>query len=318
MEKGRFLRSLLAVAMVGHLGAASAMPNGEHGWFWYQNPPPPPKPILLPPPPPPAPAPVQKPKKAKPKPPPVFSVQWIRHALPKYRDEAINDPSTANVTRYLALQKVMFDKAQNFAEKFVQVANTNPTLDYSDIVPRGEAANDTFNSYISQARMQSLRYLSHKVGFWVFVSSSCPFCNMQIEQFQHLVEMDGFKVMYIDTDGGPVAAVPKNAAFVEDEGQAKMLHLMETPSIVMVWPPNNFAIISQGYQVAGSLMNDIVNDAGYLHLLPKSMAKWATSPYDRGVLTTAQMQKAEKEGITTPAQVSKYVQEETAERIQNW
>lgn len=296
---------------------ASAMPDGEHGWFWYQTPPPPPKKIkiLPPPPPPPAPTPVVKEKSKKP---PIFSVQWISHALPKYRDAAINDPNTKNVTAYLSLQKVMFDKAQNFAEKFVQVANTNPALDYSNLVPRGDASNSTFNTYIAANRMKALRYLSHKVGFWVFVGSQCPFCNMQIDQYEHLVQLDHFSTMFIDTDGGRISGLPANAVFVKDEGQARMLHIMETPAVVMVWPPDNFAIIAQGYQVSGTLMEDIVNDAGYLHLLPKSLAQWATSPYERGVLTTTQMQKAEREGITTPAQISHYVQAQTEKRIKDW
>lgn len=62
-------------------------------------------------------------------------------------------------------------------------------------------------------------------------------------------------------------------------------------------------------------MGNIVNDAGYRHLLPKSLAQWARSPYERGVLTTTQMRKAEGAGITTPAQISRYVQAKTKKRI---
>ncbi len=296
---------------------AGPLDSNAHGWFWYQMPPPPPpkpkplpKPMI-------APKPVVK-KKTKPKKPPVLSVKWIRVNLKKYRDNAINNPSTKNVTQYLSLQKVMFDKAQNFAEKFVQVANTNPVLDYSSLVPRSNAGNSEFNTYIADNRQKALQYLTHHVGIWVFVKHACPFCNMQLNQYQHLQELAHFHTVYIDVNHGPVSDIPKNAVFVQDHGQAKMLHLVETPAIVMVWPPDNFAVITQGYQVAGTLMNNLVADAGYVHLLPKKLAEWSTSPYERGVLTTKQIHAAEKAGITTPQQISQYIQNQTQKRITSW
>lgn len=307
----------MAAAMLTAMPGAFAGPldSNAHGWFWYQlPPPPPPKPRPLPVM---APKPVAKPK-PKPKKPQVLSVKWIRVHLKKYRNEAINNPSTKNVTNYLSLQKVMFDKAQNFAEKFVQVANTNPVLNYSNLVPRSNAGNSAFNTYIADNRQKALQYLTKKVGMWVFVKHDCPFCNMQLGQYRHLLQLAHFRTVYIDVNHGSISGVPKNAVFVQDHGQAKMLHLVETPAIVMVWPPDNFAVVTQGYQVAGTLMQNIVADAGYVHLLPKKLAQWSTSAYERGVMTTQEIHAAEKEGITAPGQISNYVQNQTENRIHTW
>ncbi len=309
----------VAAAMLTVMPSAFAGPldSNAHGWFWYQLPPPPlPKPK-------PRPLPIMAPKpvaktKPKPKKPQVLSVKWIRVHIKKYRNEAINNPSTKNVTNYLSLQKVMFDKAQNFAEKFVQVANTNPVLNYSNLVPRSNAGNSAFNTYIADNRQKALQYLTKKVGMWVFVKHDCPFCNMQLGQYRHLLQLAHFRTVYIDVNHGAISGVPKNAVFVQDHGQAKMLHLVETPAIVMVWPPDNFAVVTQGYQVAGTLMQNIVADAGYVHLLPKKLAQWSTSAYERGVMTTQEIQAAEKEGITAPGQISNYVQNQTESRIHNW
>lgn len=320
----RTASALVATALIAGYQAAAlpafADPLGSnaHGWFWYQlPPPPPPKPKPQP-----KPIPVQKPvvkkQKTPPPKPPVLSVKWIRVHLKKYRNNAINNPSTKNVTDYLSLQKVMFDKAQNFAEKFVQVANTNPVLDYSSLVPRSNAGNSEFNTYIADNRQKALQYLTHHVGIWVFVKHDCPFCNMQLAQYRHIQELAHFHTVYIDVNHGPVSGLPKNAVFVEDHGQAKMLHLVETPAIVMVWRPDNFAVVTQGYQVAGTLMENLVADAGYVHLLPKKLAEWSTSPYERGVLTTKQIHHAEQAGITTPQQISRYIQHQTQTRIENW
>ena len=319
-ERARALTAIgVAAAMLTVMPGAFAGPldSNAHGWFWYQLPPPPP------PKPKPQPLPIMAPKPvAKPKPkskkPQVLSVKWIRVHLKKYRNEAINNPSTKNVTNYLSLQKVMFDKAQNFAEKFVQVANTNPVLDYSNLVPRSNAGNSAFNTYIADNRQKALQYLTKKVGMWVFVKHDCPFCNMQLGQYRHLLQLAHFRTVYIDANHGAISGIPKNAVFVQDHGQAKMLHLVETPAIVMVWPPDNFAVVSQGYQVAGTLMQNIVTDAGYVHLLPKHLANWSTSPYERGVLTTQQIHAAGAQNISTPAQIAQYVENQTTSRIHNW
>lgn len=304
-------------------GAAHAdvLDGDQRGWMWYQLPPPPPKPL---PPPrpvvqaPPKPAPV---KKAAPKPagPKVFSVQWIKHTLPKWRNRAINDPSTKNVTQYLALQKVMFDKAQNFAEKFVQVANTNPVLNYSAIIPRSGAGNTDFQSYLQQNKMRALRYLSKRVGMWVFVKHGCPFCDMQLTQYGNMNQMIHFATDYIDVNNGPITGLPKNAVLVQDHGQAKALHLVETPTIIMIYPPNNFAIVSQGYQVMGSLEDNILADAEYLHLLPKKLTEWTgANAYERGVLTTAQMKQAQNQKNANPQTITQYIENATASRISDW
>ncbi len=256
-----------------------------------------------------------KPKKKTPKP---LSVQWIKVELPKLRDKAINNPNTKNVTQYLSVQKVMFDKAQNFAEKFVQVANTNPVLNYSNFVPRSNAGNADFNTYIAWNKQHALQYLTHKVGIWVFVKHDCPFCNLQIQQYKHLLQQAKFKTIYIDANGGTVSGIPKDAVFVRDHGQAKLLHLVETPAIVMVYPPDNFAIVSQGYQVMASLEQNLLADANYLHLLPKKMSEWSESAYERGVLTTKEIHDAAQAGITSPKQISRYVEMQTAARTQNW
>jgi conjugal transfer pilus assembly protein TraF len=306
-------RAGFAIALLGISALAFA---DRPGWFWYQLPPP------LPPKPKPMPKPVAVPKptpvKPKKKTPPPLSVQWIRVELPKLRDQAINNPSTKNVTQYLAVQKVMFDKAQNFAEKFVQVANTNPVLDYSNFVPRSNAGNSEFNTFIAWRKQHALQYLTHHVGIWVFVKHDCPFCNLQLRQYRHLEQLAHFHTVYIDVNGGSVSGVPKNAVFVRDHGQAKMLHLVETPSIVMVWPPDNFAIVSQGYQVEASLEQNLLADASYVHLLPNSISKWSTQAYERGVMTTKQIQAAEQAGITTPQQISQYIEEQTAQRVHHW
>lgn len=311
--KTRILRGLVTTACLFWAGQAAA----EHGWFWYQLPPPP-KPKIVPKP---IPKPVvakSKPVKPKKKAPPPLSVQWIRVELPKLRDAAINNPSTKNVTQYLSVQKVMFDKAQNFAEKFVQVANTNPVLNYSNFVPRSNAANSEFNTYIAWNKQHALQYLTHHVGIWVFVKHDCPFCNLQLRQYRHLLQQAHFKTIYIDASDGPVSDIPQNAVFVRDHGQAKLLHLVETPSIVMVYPPDNFAIISQGYQVMASLEQNLLADASYLHLLPKKMSEWSENAYERGVLTTQEIHAAAKAGITSPKAISRYVEMQTAARAKDW
>lgn len=296
--------ALCALACAMQFSSSALAAEGQRGWFWYQEPPPLPKP---------KPKPVEKPAEAASEP-KVFSAHWIKANLPEYLNKAVDDPTQKNVSAFMYLQKVMFDKAQNFAETFSQQATFNPALNPTTFAPSDSSSRGVFTQYSAQQKSVAIDALAKKAGLWFFFDSSCTFCSYQVTQLQPLLAMHPFDTFYISTDGKPLGNLPPGANVLRDTGQAKKLHLVETPAVVLVWPPNNYLVLSQGATTTSSLEDRLLSAASYEHLLPQSILEW-TNPYQRGVMTTEQINAATKDGINSPGAISQYVKNSTLDQI---
>jgi conjugal transfer pilus assembly protein TraF len=296
--------AICAFAFTVGLSPSAAADEGQRGWFWYQEPPPPPKT---------KPKPAEK-EAAPSSAPKVFSAQWIKTNLPEYLEKAVDDPTQKNVSAYMYLQKVMFDKAQNFAETFSQQATFNPALNPTTFAPSDSSSRGVFTQYSAEQKGVAIDALAKRAGLWFFFDSSCTFCSYQVTQLQPLLAMHPFDTFYISTDGKPLGNLPAGAHVLRDTGQAKKLHLVETPAVVLVWPPNNYLVLSQGATTTSSLEDRLLSAASYEHLLPQSILEW-TNPYQRGVMTTDQINAATKDGIASPGEISQYVKKSTLDQI---
>ncbi|AQH06025.1 conjugal transfer protein (plasmid) [Burkholderia sp. KK1] len=256
--------------------------KGE-GWYWYHDP----KddaPKDVPPPPPPAPAPASQPqpdkKTSKPHDDP-FSVAWLRKAMPKLLDEAIDNPTKENVEAYLYAQRVAMDKSQRYAEMTQQVVDSDPFLDENNRVPLDTMGKAIFRTKLDSDNKAALTYASKISGIWLFFDSKCAYCRPEADAIQHVAKKYGFSTKFISMDGG---GLPNVSDFVKDNGTAKMLHLTMTPTTVLVVPPNNYYIVSQGIMAQPQLEDRIVVALDSNDLFPKDIAK-TVHTFDRGVLT---------------------------------
>lgn len=258
--------------------------GGAEGWFWYEDPP---KPILV------------KPKEEK-KPDSIvvkgksdeskkdgkarvvepFSVQWLRTNMPVLLDKAINEPTKENVEAYEYAKRVMLDKSQRYAEKTRDVVSNDPFLDENNRVPFATFAKKEFLSNQQHDLGNALKYLSGKVGIWLFFDSTCSFCYLQANQILDLKKEYGFQTRFISMNGKGMPMIPEY--FVE-HGQAKALGLTMTPTTVMVVPPNGYFIISQGAMAKDQLQERLLVAADSNGILPKELQA-GTRAFDKGVL----------------------------------
>ena len=253
------------------------------GWFWYQKTPEPVKPKPKAPLPPSAPVKSAPPKHVAP---PKLSADWLRKNLPRLRDEAIDNPDNKEkVAAYMYAQRVLLDKAQRFAEAAASLSSTDPLLDESTRIPADYLAAASFERGITDNQVKALKYLSGKAGLFFFFDSRCDFCQLEVKSVKWLADKYGFLVKNISVDGKPM---PGMNDWARDQGQAAALNLRIFPTTVMVVPPNNYYVISQGFQSAESLGKKIMTVAIGSKLLPENMLSVAQS-YDRGVLTAKDM-----------------------------
>lgn len=303
-----FLSCLIAVfALVAPIPGAVAGP--AHGWFWYQAPPPPPpkpKPVASAPEVRPSAPP--KPAASEPAKPAVLSVPWLKVHIEEARIKAIDDPTTENVGAYLALQKIMFDKAQNFAEAGQRALREYPALNPGTFVPIDAASLRDFDAYRAQVRPVALKAVTEKAGLWFFFDSTCAFCVQEAQQLGTLEKsVPGLAVLPISVDGKGLPGYdgPKDY-WVKDTGQANRLGVKLFPTVALVWPPNNFALVSQGNEAWSVIESNILQVAADHNLLPQDMVAWV-KPYERGVLTPLQIKNANASNVDTNKSLLDYV-----------
>ncbi len=301
-SKLAILAGALVMSGVGMADDTRAFYGGkEDGWFWYKDPP-----VIIPPEPP-----KQDPKQeVLPKGPAPFSVTWLRENMDRLRDDAIENPEDKEKVRaYLYAVRVMMDKAQNFADSAHDIANTDPLLDNNNRIPLGSASKTAALQLQKDARREIMGYLSKRAGVWFFYDGKCGYCRSQIPLLNTFKTMNpGFRVRNVSMDGSTLPGLTGET--VRDQGQAKRLGLKITPTMVMVAPPNTYAIVSQGLITSSDLEDKILMSARMANVIPEELLK-KYQIYNKGVLTSDDLKtdSGERVDMTDPAQWVKFLQE---------
>ena len=250
----------LVVVLASGADASSqtAMPfwqDQARGYWFYEEPPEEPEEEIaeeLQPPPPPAPPPppenefqemeVEAAGAAGPVP---GSTAWIREALPKLLEAAMDDPSPDNVERYFLVQQLALNRATEFSEMARFVTVGHPILDESQRRPEGTSmAMD--QAYAARIRLErTLDRLSDRIGLWFFFDGECVSCPTTAKNLERMQDEHGFEVRAISMDGTPLFGDAK-LDVLQDTGQAEALRVREGGTIVLVEPPDYATILSHG------------------------------------------------------------------------
>lgn len=250
----KIIRSLWLLLLLPGLGSAQVATTAdgqqfyvqkERGWFWREPEPEPEedKPVRLPPPRPVA-APEPKPSQPAVPAPAPFSVKWMRENMERYREQAIDNPTKENITAYIALQRVMLDKASTFADVWQDVIQQDTDFNESKRRPSSAAGAVALDEQARAAKAQVAQAIAERVGIWFFFRSDCAPCDVQLTALQGLAERYHFKVLPISLDGRPLVKQPK-MSFVADKGQSAQLGVDTLPTTFAVAPPNNFTKLTE-------------------------------------------------------------------------
>lgn len=245
---------------------------------------------------------------AQPKP---LSTEWLKVNMPKALQAALDNPTDANgrpskeVEAYMYMQRLALDKSQNFSKAATTVTQLDPFLDETSRVPVDTASNRVFVAAAENDKREILKYLSKTTGIWFFYDTSCSFCTAQYEFLKDFKVENNFKIFNISMDGKRLPKMDNNEIILPDKGQAVNLRLRITPSIVLLAPPNNFYVLSQGLITQSSLESKLLLVAEQQNLLPKHL-KDKLDPYSKGIITPQQMkrmQEVEKELNDDPTKI---------------
>lgn len=317
------IRPALSILVVTAL-ALGSIPIAQagtpaRGWFWYQEPPPPasspvkaklqPKPVR------PAPAASKPaPKASAPKAPAPLSVQWLRQELPQYRDRAIDDPTPEHVAQYLALQKVMFDKAQNFAAASAKAREMYPGLSQATFTPFDANSLMQTKYYAEVVRPFALKQIFAHAGLMFFFDSTCQFCVNQWRQLQVFkVTAPQAQILAVSADSKPMPGIRMD--WMPNNGVTRTFGVRLYPTIALVWPPNHVALVGQGAVSAAEIESNVLNAAVDRGLLPKSYSRWI-KPFEQGVLSPFDIDTLARHDSASPDDLLKGVSGQSDQQYQ--
>lgn len=209
--------------------------RAKEGWFWQKDPPPPPKPT----------APERKPE-------PVLSaddrdlaeLNEFKVRLDRALNVATQNPSEANVMRYLEMLTQARQKASIFADTAQAIAVRMPWIDNTLTGggrPSQPTAQRAYDSIQMQDRDQLLREMAQSYGLYFFFRRNCAYCHVQAPMLKQFQQKYGFTVYAVTLDGGTLPDFP---GAVRDNGIANSVadamgvptqHFM-VPAVVLAKP----------------------------------------------------------------------------------
>ena len=250
----------------------------DEGWFWKVRDPVEPAPEIVPEVAP-EPEPVPEPPEVDTAPPPVsptrpsapavpeepagpkpLSAEWLREALPKYQDRAMNNPTTENVAAFFYLQRYAVDMAERFALQAQRVVMSDPVLDENSRRPQSVFGADVVDRQAEEAADRVLEVIADEAGLWYFYRSDCPYCAAQSPVLENMVRKTDIAIMAIALDNAPLidGHFPD---WVPNGGQAEMLEVRATPTLYLVRPPGEFLLIAEGVMAETMIRERIIQQA---------------------------------------------------------
>ncbi|HGH5042525.1 TPA: conjugal transfer protein TraF [Salmonella enterica subsp. enterica serovar Minnesota] len=170
----------------------------EEGWFWYKEEPKEPekKPEK------PKPKPVAEAKPTQPKPaaplpsgPEMFSAEWFRENLPKYKDLAWNNPTVENVRTFLYLQRFAIDRSEQFSDATELAVVGDPFLDEITRRPAATFASQQVDRDAGNAKNMLLKSVAERVGIFFFYKSDDDYSDLQAPLIKMLEQGEGFSII---------------------------------------------------------------------------------------------------------------------------
>jgi thiol-disulfide isomerase/thioredoxin len=118
-------------------------------------------------------------------------------------------------------------------------------LDENNRAPISIAASRALRSRKKEEDEAKLRLLAQRVGFFYFHDDECVYCQQQVPILEKLHEEYGFSFLAIGVGNSTLEGVSFPTRM--DQGQAQTLEVSRVPSIVMVWPEDNAAVLTQSF-----------------------------------------------------------------------
>lgn len=199
--------------------------TSKEGWFWYWQLRTPPEEI--------EPVPDRLP----------LTLQEVREKAEALLSRAIEAPTEDHVEAYMAYQRLLTQRAEQFARVWQRVLWQNPELDSTVDNPVATVGLSAAQAERIKKRDEVLSALARTTGLLYFFSGNCPLCEVQSGILSAFAESYGFPVVAISLDG---AADPVFSRAKIDRGAAGKLGVEKVPAIFLGRPPSEVIRVGTG------------------------------------------------------------------------
>ena len=139
----------------------------------------------------------------------ITSMDELRKEVVRLREQAVMNPTPANVHEYLAAQAYVMQKAAIFADVARRVVWQNPDVDYNTRSPTAAYAALDKKDEMAAAETRTVTSLAQQdYGLVFFYKSDCPYCHAEAPVLKELQSMYGMPILAVSMDGGGIAEFP--------------------------------------------------------------------------------------------------------------
>lgn len=257
MRKPWLVFAALAATTAQAVAQDTYYKKGEEGWYWYNDPPvnedveEEVEPVVIPVLPEPQPTELtpevvelpEPPKAPTPPAPPPGSVEFLRQAMPVALDVATNDPTPANVERYLLLQKEALDRSETFSEMAKLVTTGHPELDEGRRRPRQDTFAKQLEEESEENKREVLTELFKTNGLIMFMDKNCSGCALMAENFYRMQKTHGLVWQSVSMDGTLLPPeISDEQSF--DAGLSEQLGVSNGGAVFIASPPTQFVAVT--------------------------------------------------------------------------
>jgi conjugal transfer pilus assembly protein TraF len=171
------------------------------------------------------------------------TVEDIRKKGEELFNRAVIDPTPENVHSYMAYQKLMIDRSQQFAEAWRNVLWEHPDLDETVHHPTSTLGIQIATADEKNSMREVITKLSQTGELIFFFRSTCPYCQEESRLLKALEQNYSIGIMGVSLDG---QGLDDWQDYQIDRGQAQNLGVTEVPALFLLIPPDKVIRVSTG------------------------------------------------------------------------
>ena len=195
-----------------------------------------------------------------------LSSAWIRENMQHYLDNAIDNPTSENISAYLLIQKYAMDKSFAYMDATEVATLGNPLLDEINKRPSANFAKKELDRSATATRKNIIEKISSNAGLFVFMDGS-PASTAQANIIDMLKRNYAFDIITIAA--GSLAPDNTSQNVRPDNGHIEQLQVTSFPAIVMLRTDGIYDHISQAPVSYGDLQKRILVGAKRLGVITK-------------------------------------------------
>lgn len=175
---------------------------------------------------------------------PLTRLNAFKKSVERLKAIAVLNPTYHNVKAYMEIQKVLMERSTRFAEKWMEVVFTAPSLDYTLHHPTSQAARHVYLDEQHREMKAEIGKLSRTHGLFFFYRGDCPYSRQFASIVKSFSAKHHWEVLPISLDG---AILPEFPEARMDNGASRALGVSSVPTLLAVEPKSGKVIpLSRG------------------------------------------------------------------------